>query len=397
MKILQVSDLHLDRPFSSIVDPSPALQEVLRQENQKSLEKIIEIALVNNVDLVIFAGDTFHKPQIHLATQAKFIKGLQQLEQANIQVVMTFGNHDYYTPERFWFSWPDNVHLFTAEKVEQLVLNLGEEQVVVNGFSYQHPQLNHDFSADFPERTSDLTIGIYHGGEKKVGEVYAPFVLENLKKRRYDYFALGHIHVPQVLSFDPPIIYAGTPVGHSKKETQVKGVVLVDLAKNRPAKWTFMSVANISYEKKYLPLVNKETTTILPEILAFLKQLVNVNEQWQILHLVITALPDLDISSTELKNYLQAEITRHNWPLFLNQLTIQTPEVSLAKLPLDSQILANYRKIYQQQEVFEEILADLTSQEVTYQLLTESNFKEETLESAFEIIKEHFEFAEDET
>ena len=35
--------------------------------------------------------------------QAQLMAALEQLKQAEIPVILTFGNHDYYKKDRYWF------------------------------------------------------------------------------------------------------------------------------------------------------------------------------------------------------------------------------------------------------------------------------------------------------
>ena len=57
---------------------------------------IVTVAIREAVDLVIFAGDTFHQSQTSISMQAQLMAALEQLKQAEIPVILTFGNHDYY-------------------------------------------------------------------------------------------------------------------------------------------------------------------------------------------------------------------------------------------------------------------------------------------------------------
>ncbi len=78
---------------------------------------------------------------------------------------MTFGNHDYYQSERYWFTFPENVHLFTSEEVEtKTFLSKKGEKVAISGFSYLHQWIQGDKVTEFPLRHSvDYHIGLYHG------------------------------------------------------------------------------------------------------------------------------------------------------------------------------------------------------------------------------------------
>lgn len=72
---------------------------------------------------------------------------------------------------------------------------------------------------EFPSRElTDYHIGLYHGepGVSQKGN-YAPFNPQKMQEKGYDYWALGHIHVPTVLNEKQTIVYPGAPQGHTKR------------------------------------------------------------------------------------------------------------------------------------------------------------------------------------
>ncbi|MFD1900816.1 exonuclease SbcCD subunit D [Enterococcus termitis] len=230
MKVLHTADLHLDRSFEGLKNIPKQLAERLQLANQTTVAAIVDAAIDNQVDLVIFAGDTFHQSRTSIRTQAFFIDEMKRLAQAKIPVAMTFGNHDYYVAERYWFDFPDNMILFQKEQIEtHYLMTKNQEKVAISGFSYEHSWINENKVADFPAKdvNADLHIGIYHGDTANNGQQsYAPFSFSEMKAKGYDYWALGHIHQPQVVSADPLIVYPGTPQGHTKKNVVYRALLL---------------------------------------------------------------------------------------------------------------------------------------------------------------------------
>lgn len=398
MRILQVSDLHLGRSFEGLKNIPEKLWPQILTENKRTYEAIIQLALSQQVDVVLFCGDTFHETKISLNIQDYFIKGLKKLQRAGIKGVLAFGNHDYYTPEAFWFNWPDNITLFKKEEVEVKTLDVSGEILEVAAFSYTHPTLEKDFSSDFPPRGKNYRIGIYHGEEKE-NSPYAPFKLAALKNLHYDYFALGHIHVPQILSQTPPIVYGGTPLGHTKKETQVKGVVLVELKKEAPTTFEFFPVAQLTFASETLRLTGKTSGENLQEILTFFKNY--ATKTWKILQLTLQGdtLPETwqeKLASGELLGYLQGELNQGNYPIFLQDLTLELAATDKIFLPLEKEQVLPYQKIYANQEVFQKTLEDFLSQEKLRQLVANPEFKEEVLHQVFTTITENFDFLKEE-
>ena len=89
MKFIHTADLHLDREFEGLV------QEVAYQP-YKILEKIIDFAIVESVEVIFFAGDNFHQSLPSIKIQTYFAAQLARLAPHGIQAVVIFGNHDYY-------------------------------------------------------------------------------------------------------------------------------------------------------------------------------------------------------------------------------------------------------------------------------------------------------------
>ncbi|MCC9082600.1 hypothetical protein LOS20_15825 [Enterococcus faecium] len=81
-----------------------------------------------------------------------------------------------------------------------------------------------DKVAEFPLRHSvDYHIGLYHGeiGSNQQGN-YAPFQPSKMQEKGYDYWALGHIHVPMSLNEKETMNYPGAPQGHTQKSRQLE-------------------------------------------------------------------------------------------------------------------------------------------------------------------------------
>ena len=248
MKFIHTADIHIDQPFSGIHSDHGDIKHLLKISNQQILTKIVDTCIEKKVDFLLVVGDTFHQNQPSIHTQKFVMEEFERLGRENIKVVMSFGNHDYYTENRYWFEWPDNVILFKKEEVQTktLVLRNGDS-VAISGFSYENKWIKESKVQEFPKRSIDTTyhIGFYHGDDSPQ---YAPFNYGDLPTS-YEYWALGHIHKSSVLSDRPLIVYPGTPQGHTKKEYQVKGIVYVDIDRgSREIEW--LDISNIRWHKK---------------------------------------------------------------------------------------------------------------------------------------------------
>jgi hypothetical protein len=77
---------------------------------------------------------------------------------------------------------------------------------------------------------------------------YAPSELTYLVRAGYDYWALGHVHVRQMLDEDPPIWYAGSLQGRTHADRGERGALLVDLSDRAAPAVSFRSLASVRWE-----------------------------------------------------------------------------------------------------------------------------------------------------
>lgn len=408
MKLLHTADLHIDRAFEGLKDMPIEVAHQLQQANQKVLERIIDVAIQSEVDAVVFAGDTFHQSRTSIRTQAYFIKALKRLEQAQIPVIITFGNHDYYVAERYWFDFPKNVHIFDKEQVKtHYFVTKHQEKVAISGFSYEHSWINENKLNEFPQKDStvDLHLGIYHGDTSNQHDAqnYAPFSFSEMKQKNYDYWALGHIHQPQIVSAQPLIVYPGTPQGHTKKEVTAQGIALVNVGKGHSTVH-FQPVAQVGWQKKSYSLSNCQS---LKESLQFLTKAIlleEINKADTILlevHLQeVEHLGEefqLSYRNGELLHYVQEEVLlRSNNTLFPFQLVVKEALMEKKALILaDKELLHQLEKNYLQADIFSDVMKELTQNPAFSKAVKIDDYwRQKSLISADQQIKEDFDIKE---
>ncbi|WP_086314452.1 DNA repair protein SbcD/Mre11 [Enterococcus sp. 7F3_DIV0205] len=408
MKVLHTADLHLDRSFEGLKNSSTQISEKLQQANHEVITAIVDIAIRNQVDAVILAGDTFHQSRTSIRTQAYFIDEMKRLDQAKIPVIMSFGNHDYYVAERYWFDFPKNMFLFQKEQVEtHYFMTKNQEKVAVTGFSYEHPWINDDKLSAFPTKdaAADLHIGIYHGDTTNNGQQnYAPFSFSEMKTKGYDYWALGHIHQPQVVSADPLIVYPGTPQGHTKKERTVQGVAIVSIESGH-ATVHFEPVAKVTWQVEKYSLRQakslQETLSLLTEHL--------LKEETRGGQLILTEIKLTDTEQLgeefrisyengELLHYLQTTLLQQtNHSLFLFQVEVMTDDLDKkVMITADPELLKQLEHNYLQPEIFSNTLQELIQNPVFSSIVQiNEEWRERSIEQADQKIKADFVIQED--
>lgn len=386
MKFLHTADLHLDRSFEGLTSVPEYFQEQLAMANQKVLKKIVDTAIDHSVDFVLLAGDTFHQHRPTLKTQRYFFQEMERLAATAIPVFMNFGNHDFYQADRYWFAFPENIQLFDKEQVEtkEFSTNAGEK-VAITSFSYQHPTINVAMIEGFPRKgTVDYQIGMYHGGQMP----YAPFQLTELTTKGYDYWALGHIHVPQMLSEQPYVIYPGTPQGHTQKEMNLTGVVLVESQGNQlvpkaipveEIRWEkrTLSLASIRQPRELFPLVRRLTVNMPTLMQLEFCDTENLGEELA-----------YQLFSGELLEALQEEVPKEIclWQLLLADSPQEKPYLAVDEKLVDQLIMT-----YQTSEVFEDLLSELAQNPQLHSLMNQE-FRVDTVASLKEKMRQSYRF-----
>ncbi|MDN6292843.1 MAG: metallophosphoesterase family protein, partial [Tetragenococcus halophilus] len=303
---------------------------------------------------------------------------------------MIFGNHDYYEEERYWFDFPTNVHLFKEEKVQTISgqTNAGE-RYFISGFSYLSPQISQKKVNEFPIKQTDYHIGMYHGDMSS--KHFAPFQLQEMKNKNYDYWALGHIHVPTILSEEAAIIYAGTPQGHTQKEEST-GVNYVMIDQGQ-VHWQIVDVSAVKWEQKEVSLSGiSQQKAVLDEII----EAFQISER----KLVKLSLKDTDLLPTywlqekeaqELLDYVNDYLDEHQFEQLVYQVDV-VEELAAEKiaLPADKKLLEQLLATYQQSDKFTETTNELISYPLATQAISMEQLQEETFKQIQEKLESEF-------
>ena len=190
---IHAADLHLDTPFSGLERTSKELASKLREAPFESLANIVDKAIAEGVDFVLLAGDLYNTEHINIKAQSLFVEQLERLNQAEIPVFLTRGNHDYLTEDTKTLSLPlpNNVFTYTAEVTTHQIITKGNQRVAVTGFSYDSKWIFERKIEEYPTRQSnvDLQIGMLHGSLDRLETTeatYAPFTINELQSKQYD-------------------------------------------------------------------------------------------------------------------------------------------------------------------------------------------------------------------
>ena len=365
MRFIHTADLHIDQPFSGINSDHAEITHLLKTGNQRVLTTIVDRCIEKQVDFLLIVGDTFHQNQPSIYTQKFVMEQFERLAREDIKVVMSFGNHDYYTENRYWFEWPENVILFKKEEVQTKTLTLRNgDSVSISGFSYENNWIEKSMLPEFPRRDTQATyhIGFYHGDDS--GH-YAPFSYGELPLG-YEYWALGHIHKSEIISERPLAIYPGTPQGHTKKEIQTKGIVCVDIDRGgRDIEW--LNVASIKWYKEECSLLEDLSKQ---ELLAQLENTILAKIYTHPLNVITANLVTTAENAREILNekedvlaYLQDVIyQKSDQKIWLQDVSVSQSVSDKLIMGFETTLIDDLSRVYQNQTNFERVVKDLLDQ-----------------------------------
>jgi exonuclease SbcD len=228
---IHAADLHIDSPLAALGRKNADAAVRFADAGRKAVTALIDETLANKAAFLIIAGDIFDGDWTDYTTGLFFIGELAKLDRAGVPVFILRGNHDAESKmSRSLRNWPANVHLFSARKAESF--DLPELQTVLHGKSFPERNVPDDFVQAYPKaRPGWLNIGVLHTALDGVrGHAsYAPCTEDDLRRFGYDYWALGHIHKPEVVARDPWIVFPGNIQGRSVRETGARGAMRVEV------------------------------------------------------------------------------------------------------------------------------------------------------------------------
>jgi exonuclease SbcD len=235
MKFLHAADIHLDSPLCGLDRYECSPVEKIRGATRRALDNLVQHAIQERVDFLLIAGDLYDGDWPDYNTGLFFSRQMGRLREAGIPVFLIRGNHDAESRLTRELRLPENVRVFpTQEASTHLLEDLG---VAIHGRSFATAAVTENLAASFPQALPGfLNIGLLHTSATGFAghENYAPCSIADLEAKRYDYWALGHVHVRTELKRDEPwIVFPGNLQGRHARETGPKGASLVTVEDGR--------------------------------------------------------------------------------------------------------------------------------------------------------------------
>jgi len=233
IRFVHASDIHLDATFGGVDASEDRIAAALARSTFEALDRVVDLCIEREVDFLVIAGDLYNSADRSLRAELDFQKAMRRLEEADVEVFVVHGNHD---PADGWsagLEMPDSVVVFAAESVERReIWRDGELQCAVYGQSFPTRQVTENLARGFSRRPEDpLAVAILHAnvGKREGRDDYAPCTVEDLRAAGMDYWALGHIHIPEQVSDEPRVVYSGCTQGLDPSEEGPRGCFVVEL------------------------------------------------------------------------------------------------------------------------------------------------------------------------
>lgn len=235
MKFLHCADIHIDSPLRGLSRGEGVPAEEIRRAARAAFENLVDLALDEQVAVVVIAGDLYDGDRDDFDTAIYLQRQFARLGEAGIPVVVVYGNHDAASEITRRLRPPENVHVFPH--VEATTIAFDDIGLAFHGQSYGKRAVTQDLSLAYPDRAAGyLNVGVLHTClDGAAGhEPYAPCHVDALAARGYEYWALGHVHVRNALQRDGAwIVFPGNIQGRHARETGAKGATLVEYAGER--------------------------------------------------------------------------------------------------------------------------------------------------------------------
>lgn len=229
IKLLHCADLHLDSPFSRC---DRAEAERRRNELRGALSSLLVYAKASQIDVVLIAGDLFDSDYVTKDT-LEFLS--RTFEKASpVRIFIAPGNHDPIggrTPYRA-VRFPDNVHIFSEEKLTKV--ELPEKGAAVYGGAFLGVRRETDPLEGFHVEDEDtVNLLCLHGDVDTPHSEYGTVYTKDLAASGFDYAAFGHIHKASdfLRAGKTTYCFCGCLAGRGFDETGFKSAVCGEIGK----------------------------------------------------------------------------------------------------------------------------------------------------------------------
>jgi DNA repair protein SbcD/Mre11 len=226
IKFIHFSDSHIGVDTIGPLDPETRISSRVL-DYLDSMDAIIDFAVEEDVDIALFTGDAFHVGNPNPIYLVEFSKRIIRLMK-QCPTILLVGNHDQYRQGSFLDVYSvlssalENVAIGNVYETWAITTKHGDIQITTAPWPTKDMQGSIDdaiykLGVHINNKSPSILMGHFsvegaqYGAERDyVMGKDAIVHLDTLVTGPWDYVALGHIHMYQVVFDDPPVVYAGS-------------------------------------------------------------------------------------------------------------------------------------------------------------------------------------------
>jgi len=188
MRFIHAADVHIDSPLVGLRAYPDAPAEKLRNATRDAFTELVTMAIAEQVDFMVIAGDLYDGTWPDFSTGLYFCAQMARLDKAGIPVFVLFGNHDAESEMTLRLIMPPNVKTFSAKSAETHVIE--HLKVALHGRSFKTKSVTENLVTNYPvPLLGYFNIGVLHTALEgsTVHANYAPCSVEELHAKGYDW------------------------------------------------------------------------------------------------------------------------------------------------------------------------------------------------------------------
>lgn len=260
ISLLATADTHLGKPPGALAGvPSPD-----RYSTRHTWRQLIRLALDRNVEAVLLAGDIVDAGNRYFESVGLLRDGIRELAGGGIVTYAVAGNHDADVLGELARQLPTS-HFRLLGKggrwEKQIHQTSDGRQLQLAGWSFPTAHVSYDpvEQFDISIDASHPSIGLLHADLQDPESRYAPASLQRLTGTGVQAWVLGHIHKPQVLREQAPLVcYPGSPHALDPSESGPHGPVLLQVQSERSVSYEWQALSPVRYEELEFTLQSDE-------------------------------------------------------------------------------------------------------------------------------------------
>ncbi|MCH2124029.1 MAG: hypothetical protein MK165_04510 [Pirellulaceae bacterium] len=296
LRFLHSSDFRLDTIPVGIGEVPEALAKKLIDAPLKAAERVFETAILEEVDFIALAGKIINPTKASAREIMFLLEQLETVHEHGITVYWSAHPSDCLEAWPTSIRLPDNVHLFSSEKLEQVAhFRAGEVVATILGQSaHSGASIGSDF---YTKNTNNITVAITAGKPD----------VSSLTDSKVAYWALGGQTKRETLSDSASVAhYSGTIQGRHPSENGPCGCTLVSIGTTQKVQTEFISTDDVRFLNEQLFLSEENTLADIEH--SAIAQLEQLRSEASGLPLIVTwQLTQTENSATAMRTALQSD------------------------------------------------------------------------------------------